>query len=697
MAATFTTSLRLSKPADGDTNWGSTVNNGVTSLVDSAVAGIASITMTAANYTLTNSNGAADEARAMFLTLGGTPGGAYNVICPAVSKLYFVTNNTGFTQTIKTSAGTGVAVPTSKTMAVRCDGTNVFETTNYVSSANVNFLQSGTGTVNRTVQSKLQDVVSPKDFGAVGDGTTNDLTAVKAALESGKVVDGGGLTYAISGTCTPTSFVGLQNANFIQIGNNTATNFNTLNIVGFSNFFIDNVSINMGTNVTTLFADDANNGLYVAGAAYNSESLNFNISRVTVTGNGCGTGIHVRHAKRFTVTSCLVHNRVSGSSPDPTNDSQNGVQINNCANFVLADSNVYNLKTRLSSVDTVKWTRGFLFIEISDSTIVGCNATIVDQGFDFSGAYVSATNYIGNRRWTIGNCTANSCVTYGFKFANVSRDGLVTGCIASNTGSIAFVFSPSAAVLPLGLEKYNTQNIDVVGCKAVNALGTGYSGTNATGFRIMSNGIYIDYPRSIRFKSCSVIDTQDVPTTTKGFDSDAYIPEYPTTGYNESVANTTNDCTVSSNVTTAYTGLIGPNLCVITGGLGGETQSIPNNTVTEINWNTEYSDPTRLHSTSSNVNKIYIKTTGWYQLNTHVQFASNSVGVRSVQFYKNGGVVDRTYAAFNANSLTVTTVSSSFLTYLVSGDNVSVGVVQSSGGALNVNNNESYFSVNLVS
>ena len=31
-------------------------------------------------------------------------------------------------------------------------------------------------------------------FGAVGDGTTNDTAAVLAALQSGFVVDGGGLT-----------------------------------------------------------------------------------------------------------------------------------------------------------------------------------------------------------------------------------------------------------------------------------------------------------------------------------------------------------------------------------------------------------------------------------------------------------------------------------------------------------------------
>lgn len=135
--ATYTTSLRLTQPTDGDTNWGATVNNGITALVDSAVAGTASITMTAANYTLSNTNGAADEARCMFLSLGGTPGASYNVVCPAVSKLYLVTNNTGYSQTLKTPAGTGVSIPTGVSMVLYCNGTNVVSAFNYMASPTV--------------------------------------------------------------------------------------------------------------------------------------------------------------------------------------------------------------------------------------------------------------------------------------------------------------------------------------------------------------------------------------------------------------------------------------------------------------------------------------------------------------------------------------------------------------------------------
>jgi len=54
--------------------------------------------------------------------------------------------------------------------------------------------------VGRTVHQKLQEIISPLDFGAVGDGITDDSAAFQATLNvaNGQIIDGGGRTYKLN-------------------------------------------------------------------------------------------------------------------------------------------------------------------------------------------------------------------------------------------------------------------------------------------------------------------------------------------------------------------------------------------------------------------------------------------------------------------------------------------------------------------
>jgi hypothetical protein len=78
--------------------------------------------------------------------------------------------------------------------------------TKKASVAQLGFLQAGSSAATRTIQDKLRDVVSVKDFGAVGDGVIDDTAAIQAAIDSASS-SGGGTVMLPSGTFKVTSLV----------------------------------------------------------------------------------------------------------------------------------------------------------------------------------------------------------------------------------------------------------------------------------------------------------------------------------------------------------------------------------------------------------------------------------------------------------------------------------------------------------
>lgn len=74
-----------------------------------------------------------------------------------------------------------------------------------IGSSLVGYLPAGTGAVATDVQSKLRESVSVKDFGAVGDGVTDDTAAIQLALNTGKSVYFPQGTYLITAGLTITA------------------------------------------------------------------------------------------------------------------------------------------------------------------------------------------------------------------------------------------------------------------------------------------------------------------------------------------------------------------------------------------------------------------------------------------------------------------------------------------------------------
>ena len=136
MASTYS-NLKIELIATGEQSgtWGITTNTNLGTALEEAIVGSADVTFASADVTLTLTNtNASQTARNFRLNLTGTSGGARNLIVPAIEKPYIVYNGVADTVTVKNSTGTGIAVPSGKTMMVFNDGTNVVDVTTYASS-----------------------------------------------------------------------------------------------------------------------------------------------------------------------------------------------------------------------------------------------------------------------------------------------------------------------------------------------------------------------------------------------------------------------------------------------------------------------------------------------------------------------------------------------------------------------------------
>jgi hypothetical protein len=102
MTTAYTSLLGLALPVTGELSgtWGDTVNDQITALLDSSIAGTTTITSDA-DVTLTTTTGAANTSRQAILlwTASGTV--TRTITAPAQSKTYVVINKTGSTQSIK--------------------------------------------------------------------------------------------------------------------------------------------------------------------------------------------------------------------------------------------------------------------------------------------------------------------------------------------------------------------------------------------------------------------------------------------------------------------------------------------------------------------------------------------------------------------------------------------------------------------
>jgi hypothetical protein len=254
MASTYSTNLKIELIGTGEQagTWGNTTNTNLGTALEQAVVGKADVAMssTTVTLTLTNSNSAQD-ARAIYLNLTGSPGGAADLEVPAVQKPYIVKNGSNQVVTVKVTGQTGVAVPVGKTMWLYNNGTDV---TNALDN-----LPSG-ATVGGTAISTTTGTVTSVD---VSGGTTGLSTSGGPVTSSGTITLAGTLAVANGGTGI-TSF-----------GTGVATFLGTPSSANLASALTDET----GTGVAVFGTNPTLTGVTLAGEAACADNL---VTRATL-------------------------------------------------------------------------------------------------------------------------------------------------------------------------------------------------------------------------------------------------------------------------------------------------------------------------------------------------------------------------------------------------------------------------------
>jgi len=279
-------------------------------------------------------------------------------------------------------------------------------------AADVSFLQSGTGATLRTVESKLSDVVSVKDFGAVGDGVTDDTAAIQAAINytttNKKVLVGTAGTYRITSSLKfGSNFHYKGNGAIFQmdyrpVGNNVwrdalfantnwATTTRTTNIIIDGLQTEDGPNSGYGSHLTIIGGED----VLINNLRFNKTSGQF------ATAFACDN---------IVVSNCHIVNDPSGQA-DPADR-----LYGDCLHFTQGNNiTVTNCILESTSDDGIAFyaqDNGFLvngaFSDIIDVTVTNCVIKSATNSIRIG--YSDSDGASGEYTWTTKNIAISNCI-----------------------------------------------------------------------------------------------------------------------------------------------------------------------------------------------------------------------------------------------------------------------------------------------
>jgi hypothetical protein len=262
MPSTFTSNTGIEKIADGEQTgtWGDTTNLNF-DIVDRALNGSVSITLTGTTHTLTTSNGILSDGQFAVLIFSGSPSGTNTVtIAPnTAQKTYLVRNTTTQSVVLTQGSGGNVTVPAGRSAAVYADGGGATAAVVDISAGLVPVLTNA-GVTSSTAELNILDGVTSTTA------ELNILDGVTSTAAELNLVDG-----SVAGT--------IVNSKAVVYGAAGQVNATTLQIAGVSVTstaaelnFVDGVTSNVQTQLNAKQAT-------ITGAATTITTANLTVGR----------------------------------------------------------------------------------------------------------------------------------------------------------------------------------------------------------------------------------------------------------------------------------------------------------------------------------------------------------------------------------------------------------------------------------
>ena len=493
-----------------------------------------------------------------------------------------------------------------------------------------------------------------RSFGAIGDGTTNDASAIATAIASGFRLDGEFLTYGVNGNITLSNDTYIRKAKFKQLTPAAAGDVRTLVSSGGDRITLKEVIVDRN-------GDGTNGQLGLDAGIFLENTDNFLLEDCEVFGSDIGNGIVCQTCTKGSIVRTRVHDILYSLGADPGDDRVQGIWLNSCTDVNILNCHVEDLGGNFGSGATTRYSRG-----IARSGCTNCHTTdtIVrdaDQGFDDTGS-------AGNRNNTTTACQAIGMFTYGFKAANTAIRCKYIACYAEDCGFSSFIASgPAEASLP------NSVDIMYIGCTARNTGSNGeWAGSDPVAFWVAPNAFDLDFPRGVKFINCRSVDDQGTATTEYGFRN--------TTTFGGQPLNECINCVSEGHLTAAFAGFPYPACRLIR----SSDQTLANSTATSIEWNAEDYDGSAMHSTSSNPELVTIGRAGWYRAYAQLHWTANATGLRQMELLKSGVLVPRALSTIAGHASVNEVQSLSATVFCNAGDTLRIRATQTSGGNLNV-------------